>query len=331
LGRAIIHAHAANHYFSIVGRTRTEPRPDCALCSYCHVSHRHTAKIRATSVNTRRKFIDAARCGVKDRRLKMTVKNTKIEVIPEPRARPLGRYLAFGYGLVSYAVSVVTLLYTIGFVANLYVAKSIDVGPAPALHEALLVNLLLMVVFAIQHSVMARQQFKAWWTQYVPKAVERSTYVLITSLCLALLIWQWHPITAVVWQVENPDIAIALVGLSLFGWVIMLTSSFLINHFELFGLHQVANNLADKPMPAPRFYTPLFYKFVRHPLYLGLLIAFWVTPTMTLGHLFFAAVLTIYIFMGILLEERDLVGLFGDEYRRYKERVSMIVPWRKSS
>jgi methanethiol S-methyltransferase len=196
--------------------------------------------------------------------------------------------------------------------------------------EALIVNLLLMVLFALQHSVMARQRFKAWWTQFVPKSVERSTYVLLTSLVLALLIWQWRPIPTVIWHTENPTIALALLGVSLLGWVIVLTSTFLINHFEPFGLHQVANNLADRPMPVPKFYTPLFYRFVRHPLYFGLIMAFWVTPTMTLGHMYFAAVLTAYIFLGILLEERDLGALFGDDYRRYKERVSMIIPWRKS-
>jgi methanethiol S-methyltransferase len=257
--------------------------------------------------------------------------NNNADVMPEPRARSWGRYFAFVYGLASYGVSVGTLLYTIGFVANLVVSKTINSGPVPPLSEALLVNLLLMMVFTIQHSVMARQQFKAWWTQYVPKEVERSTYVLLTTLCLALLIWQWRAMPVVIWQIENPNLAIALTGLSLFGWVIVLTSTFLTNHFELFGLHQVVNNLASRPMPAPRFYTPLFYKFVRHPLYLGLLIAFWVTPIMTIGHLFFAAVLTTYIFIGILLEERDLIGLFGDEYRDYKDRVSMIMPWRKSS
>jgi methanethiol S-methyltransferase len=264
----------------------------------------------------------------------MATEATKNDETVKPRARSLGqvlgRYLAFVFGIASYAVSVATLVYTIAFIANLVVPKTIDSGPASPLSEALLVNLLLMVVFAIQHSVMARQQFKAWWTQYVPNVIERSTYVLLTSVCLALLIWKWRPIPAVIWQVENPAIANALVGLSLFGWAIVLTSTFLINHFELFGLHQVANNLVEKPMPAPKFYMPLFYKFVRHPLYLGLLIAFWVTPTMTLGHLYFAAVLTTYIFIGILLEERDLIGLFGDEYRRYKDRVSMILPWRKS-
>ena len=259
----------------------------------------------------------------------MATENAEIELISNRRARSLSRYLAVVYGFASYALSVVTLLYAIGFVSNIVVSKTIDIGPVAPVSEALLVNMLLMAAFAIQHSVMARQGFKAWWTQYVPAAVERSTYVLLASLFLALLIWQWRPIPAVVWQVEDPAVSMALTGLSLFGWVIVLTSTFLINHFELFGLHQVVNHLADRPMTAPKFYTPLFYKFVRHPLYLGFLIAFWIAPAMTLGHLLFAVSLTAYIFIGILLEERDLSDLFGDDYRRYKERVSMIVPWRK--
>lgn len=261
----------------------------------------------------------------------MTTKNAKSVDTDDPPAGVLGRYFAAVYGLASYAVSVVTLLYTIAFLANMVVPKTVDSGPVSPMSEALLVDLLLMMIFALQHSVMARQGFKAWWTQFVPKSVERSTYVLMTSVCLALLLWQWRPMPSVLWQIENPTLATTLVGVSLIGWVIVLTSTFLINHFELFGLHQVANNLVGRPMPAPKFYTPLFYKFVRHPLYFGLLVAFWVTPMMTLGHLYFAATLTAYILVGIVLEERDLGALFGDDYRRYQQRVSMILPWRKSN
>jgi protein-S-isoprenylcysteine O-methyltransferase Ste14 len=211
------------------------------------------------------------------------------------------------------------------------VPTTIDVGTVVPVTEAIIVNLLLMSIFAVQHSVMARKQFKQWWTQFVPKSVERSTYVLFSTLALALLLWQWRPIPAVVWHIDNPQIAMAVTGLSFAGWLILLTSTFLINHFELFGLHQVANNLTGRAMPTPRFRTPLYYKFVRHPLYLGFIIAFWSAPTMTVGHLLFAAVTTAYIVVGALLEERDLVDLFGDDYRRYRQQVSMLVPWRRSA
>jgi protein-S-isoprenylcysteine O-methyltransferase Ste14 len=174
---------------------------------------------------------------------------------------------------------------------------------------------------------MARKPFKEWWTQYVPKSVERSTYVLLASLALVLLFWQWRPIPTVVWQVADPQMAAAITALSLFGFVLVLISTWLINHFELFGLHQVANNLVGRPTPAIRFKTPALYKVVRHPIYLGFIIAFWAAPTMTVGHLLFAAVTTAYIFVGIFLEERDLVAQFGDEYRRYRTRVAMIVPF----
>jgi protein-S-isoprenylcysteine O-methyltransferase Ste14 len=241
----------------------------------------------------------------------------------------VGRAVAFLYGLAAYAVFFIAFLYAIGFVSGLVVPKTIDSGATVPAIEAAIVNLLLMSLFAVQHSVMARPQFKQWWTQFVPPPVERTTYVLFASLALMLLFWQWRPIPAVVWQIGNPQMAMAVTALAFAGWLIVLTSTFLINHFELFGLHQVANNLAGRSMPEPRFRTPLFYQFVRHPIYLGFIIAFWAAPTMTIGHLLFAAVTTAYIFVGILLEERDLIALFGDDYRRYRERVSMLVPWRR--
>jgi protein-S-isoprenylcysteine O-methyltransferase Ste14 len=257
---------------------------------------------------------------------------TQTQIIgPDTRSNPIGRVVAFSYGILAYLVFFVSFLYAIGFVSGMVVPKTIDIGTAGPAMEGAIVDLLLMSLFAVQHSVMARRRFKNWWTQYVPKSVERSTYVLFASLALILLFWQWRPIPTVVWQVNDPQIAMAITGMSLFGWLIVLTSTFLINHFELFGLHQVASNLAGRSMPEPRFRTPLYYKFVRHPIYLGFIIAFWAAVTMTVGHLLFAAVTTAYIIVGILLEERDLIAVFGDDYRRYKDRVSMLVPWRKSN
>lgn len=249
---------------------------------------------------------------------------------PDVSGSRVFRIIAFLYGIAAYLVAFATLLYSIGFVMGLVVPKSIDTGTESSAIEAVIVNLLLMALFAVQHSVMARQRFKAWWTQYVPKPVERSTYVLLASLSLLLLFWQWRPMPGVIWEVEDPNVAVTIVTLSLVGWVLLFTSTFMINHFELFGLHQVTSHLVDKELPPSRFKAPLIYKVVRHPIYLGLIIAFWAAPTMTVGHLLFASVTTGYILLGIALEERDLVALFGDEYRQYKQRVSMLIPWRKS-
>ena len=240
------------------------------------------------------------------------------------------RLIAFMYGLAAYLAFLVAILYAIGFTSGLIVPRTIDTGPAVPLAEALIVNLLMMALFAIQHSVMARKSFKQWWTRYVPKSVERSTYVLLASLLLLLLFWQWRPIPTVLWRVDDPVIAMVIAGVSLGGWVLVFASSFLINHFELFGLHQVANNLLGRDMRPARFRTPMLYKIVRHPLYLGFIIAFWVAPVMTVGHALFAAVTTAYILVGIALEERDLVEQYRNDYRRYRERVPMLFPGRTS-
>ena len=243
----------------------------------------------------------------------------------------VGRVLATVYGLAAYLVFFGTFLYAIGFVTGVAVPKTVDTGPAAPLGEALVIDLLLMSLFAVQHSVMARPAFKRWWTQYVPAAVERSTFVLFASLTLILLFWQWRPISGIVWEVVDPRVATAVMALSVFGWFVVLLSTFLINHFELFGLHQVVVNLAGRRMPEPQFKTPGLYKFIRHPIYLGFIIAFWAAPVMTVGHLLFAAVTTTYILVGIYLEERDLTALFGDQYGQYRRRVGMLLPFRRKA
>ena len=239
----------------------------------------------------------------------------------------MGRILALAYGLVAYLAFLATILYAIGFVTGIVVPKTLDDGAIVPAGVALVIDLALMTLFAVQHSVMARKPFKRWWTQSVPHAIERSTYVLLSSLALMLLFWQWRPIPSVVWEITNPTLATAAVAVSLFGWAIVFAATFLINHFELFGLQQVIFNLIGKGAAAPKFRTPLLYKLVRHPLYLGFVIAFWATPVMTVGHLLFAGVTTAYILVAITLEERDLIDLFGDEYRRYRERVAMLLPF----
>lgn len=238
----------------------------------------------------------------------------------------MGGIAAVLYGNLVYLVFVVTFLYAIAFVGNLPVPKTIDSGEPGSVATALLVDILLLAVFAIQHSGMARPAFKRWWTRFVPKAVERTTYVLLACLALLLLYWQWRPIPETIWSVTNPTGALVLQAVSWAGWGVALLSTFLINHFELFGLHQVYARLRGRVLPSPVFKTPLFYKNVRHPIYLGFLLAFWAAPTMTAGHLLFAAATTGYIVIGIYLEERDLIAIFGDQYCQYRKQVAMLVP-----
>jgi protein-S-isoprenylcysteine O-methyltransferase Ste14 len=243
----------------------------------------------------------------------------------------MGRTLSFLYGLAVYLLFLAAFTYAIGFVSGVAVPKTIDTGPVVPLTEAIVINLLLLTVFALQHSIMARKPFKRWLTKFIPASIERSTYVLFATLALILILVHWRPIPAVVWQITDPTLAMIVLGISFLGWGLLLLATFLINHFELFGLHQVIANFFSRKMPDPRFKTPVLYKMVRHPIYLGFIIAFWAAPTMTVGHLLFAAVTTAYIFVGIWLEERDLVAEFGDEYRHYRTRVAALVPfWRKA-
>ena len=236
------------------------------------------------------------------------------------------RSFVLGYGVLAYVIFFGTFLYAIGFVTQFVVPKTIDGGTTSSTGHALLIDLALMSIFAVQHSGMARQGFKKLFAAFASPALERSTYVLLASLSLILLFWQWRPITAVVWEIETPMAAYAAVAGSFAGWLIVLYSTFLISHFELFGLTQVVSHFAGRLAEPMKFRTPGLYRLIRHPIYLGFIIAFWSTPTMTLGHMLFATVTTAYIFVGIWLEERDLVSLFGDQYRHYRQKVAMLIP-----
>jgi protein-S-isoprenylcysteine O-methyltransferase Ste14 len=236
------------------------------------------------------------------------------------------RWIYFVYGTVCYVVFFLTFLYLIGFVSNLAVPKTIDSGIAGPVGAAIVIDTLLILLFGLQHTVMARPHFKDRWIRLVPQTIERSTYVLLSSLILILLFWQWRPIPATVWVVDASALRLILSGIGLLGFLIVLYSTLLIDHFDLFGLRQVFLQLRGKPHAEKGFVTPSLYRFIRHPLYLGWLIAFWVTPHMTQGHLLFSILSTVYIFVAIPFEERDLMEILGDDYRRYREYTSMIIP-----
>jgi protein-S-isoprenylcysteine O-methyltransferase Ste14 len=239
----------------------------------------------------------------------------------------LGRIGVFLYGLISYLLFFGTFLYALGWVGNLVVPKSIDSAPTMPFGQALLIDLLLLGVFAIQHSVMARKGFKDFWTKLVPQVAERSTYVLASSLAMIVMFYYWQPLGGVVWQVEQPVAKMILMGMFGFGWLLVLVTTFLINHFDLFGLRQVWLHLLGKDYTPLAFTTPGPYRLVRHPLYVGWLFAFWSAPVMTVTHLVFAVTTTAYILIAIQLEERDLLRDHA-EYHDYRRRVPMLIPGR---
>jgi methanethiol S-methyltransferase len=237
----------------------------------------------------------------------------------------LPRLLILFYAIVSYAIFLVSSLYAIGFVGNYLVPKSIDIGGRTNLPEAIGVDLLLLGIFAVQHSIMARPAFKQWWAKNFPVACQRSTYVLLSSLILLLLFWQWRPVPTPVWRIDGIA-AWLLIGVYWLGWGIVFASTFMIDHFDLSGLRQAFLALRGAELPSQSFKTPLFYKIVRHPLMLGFLLAFWATPEMTAGHLLFAGTTTAYILIALQFEERDLIAEFGTTYQQYRGRVPMLLP-----
>lgn len=238
----------------------------------------------------------------------------------------LSRVLTLIYGVFCYLAFVLSCVYAAGFIGNIFLAKSLDSNGQESLIIALLIDVGLLGIFALQHSVMARQKFKDWWVQLIPQPIERSTYVLFSSLALILVFWQWRPIGITLWQLDNLVAQIIFYFLFSLGWIILLVSSFLINHFDLFGLRQVYLYFEEQKYTSLKFKTPVFYQYVRHPLYIGWLLIFWMTPIMTVAHLIFALVTTIYILVAIQLEEKDLVNIYGEKYKNYCREVPMLIP-----
>ncbi len=238
------------------------------------------------------------------------------------------RSLAVLYGLVCHVMFLLIFLYLICFLGNFLVPKTIDNGTPSSTGKALIVNTVLLGVFAIPHSVMARQRFKKWWTQFVPKVIERSTYVLVSNLLLILLFCKWEPMIGVVWEVENQTTATMLSILFFIGFGIVVISSLIMDHFDLLGTRQVVLYALEREYTPPKFKVEGFYKFVRHPLLLGWHISFWSTPRMTTGHLLFSVATTVYMLIAIRFEEQDLMTFYGDAYRNYRSKVSMLIPWR---
>lgn len=240
----------------------------------------------------------------------------------------MGRWVSLLYGVVCYIAFLASFLYAILFVGDFWGPRTINVGPQADFTLALTINVILLGLFAIQHSLMARDGFKRLWTKIVPKHLERSTYVLFSSLLLILLYWQWRPMTREIWSIQSEIATLAIWGVFGLGWLLVLMSTFMIDHFDLFGLRQVWSYFRNVEFDPPSFQTPALYRYVRHPIMLGFILGFWATPNMTLGHLLFAVMTTGYIVVGVLLEERDLMNYFGEAYRHYRSRVPMFFPWK---
>lgn len=243
----------------------------------------------------------------------------------------MGRFLSLLYGIIAYVLFLVTFLYAVGFVGNFLVPKSIDSGNEVPFVQALIINALLLALFAIQHSIMARRGFKRWWTKIIPKSIERSTFVLLTSLILLLIFWQWRPMLDIVWNVEGSFGIFIFTVLFWFGWFVVFVATFMINHFDLFGLRQVYLNFVGKEYTSLKFQENILYKYVRHPIMLGFIITFWASPRMTVGHLIFALATTGYILIAIQFEERDLIHEHGKKYEYYQQRASMLLPFPKKN